>query len=248
MQSQIVRMVGMIYSQLLRSQKGLFALLVDPDKYSFFELKGLSVRAQKSSVDIILLGGSLTQASVDEALMTIRQHSSIPIVLFPGNALQFTPNADAILLLSLISGRNPDFLIGNHVLVSHALRESGMEIIPTGYILIESGAVTSVQYMSNTMSIPRNKGDIVVATAIAGQQLGLRSIYLEAGSGAEHPVPSNIISEVRKCVDLPIIVGGGLRTPKAVRDAREAGGNMVVVGNALEKDAGLLNELVAASR
>lgn len=238
----------MIYSQLLKSQQGLFALLVDPDKYSFLELKGLSQRAQKASVDIILLGGSLTSASVEQTLMTIRQHSSIPIVLFPGNALQFTPSADAILLLSLISGRNPDFLIGNHVLVSQALHESGMEVIPTGYILIESGAVTSVQYMSNTLPIPRNKSDIVAATAIAGQQLGLKSIYLEAGSGAELPVPKEIIGEVRKCVDLPIIVGGGLRTPNVVRDAREAGGNMIVVGNALEKDAGLLNELVAASR
>ncbi|MDD2195750.1 MAG: geranylgeranylglyceryl/heptaprenylglyceryl phosphate synthase [Bacteroidales bacterium] len=238
----------MIYSQLLKSQKGLFALLVDPDKYSFHELKGLSQRAQKASVDIILLGGSLTSASIEQTLMTIRQHSSIPIVLFPGNALQFSPSADAILLLSLISGRNPDFLIGNHVLVSQALHESGMEVIPTGYILIESGAVTSVQYMSNTLPIPRNKSDIVVATAIAGQQLGLKSIYLEAGSGADLPVPKEIICEVRKSVDLPIIVGGGLRTPDAVRGAREAGANMIVVGNVLEKDAGLLSELVGASR
>lgn len=241
-------MVGMVYSQLLKSPKGLFALLVDPDKHSLHQIKELSERAQKAKVDIIMLGGSLTRASVEETLMTIRQYSSIPIVLFPGNALQFTPRADAIFLLSLISGRNSDFLIGNQVLVSHALHESGMEIIPTGYILIESGVVTSVQYMSNTMPIPRNKCDIVVATALAGQQLGLKSIYLEAGSGAEFPVPKDIISEVKKYVDLPIIVGGGLRTPKAVRDAREAGGNMVVVGNVLEKDVGLLNELVAASR
>ncbi|HCX98848.1 MAG TPA: geranylgeranylglyceryl/heptaprenylglyceryl phosphate synthase [Bacteroidales bacterium] len=238
----------MIYSQLLKSQKGLFALLVDPDKYSFHELKGLSQRAQKASVDIILLGGSLTSTGIEQTLMTIKQHSSIPIVLFPGNALQFTPSADAILLLSLISGRNPDFLIGNHVLVSRALHESGMEVIPTGYILIESGAVTSVQYMSDTLPIPRNKSDIVVATAIAGQQLGLKSIYLEAGSGADLPVPKEIISEVRKFVDLPIIVGGGLRTPDAARGAREAGANMIVIGNVLEKDAGLLSELVAASR
>ncbi|MDY0201516.1 MAG: geranylgeranylglyceryl/heptaprenylglyceryl phosphate synthase [Bacteroidales bacterium] len=238
----------MVYNTILNNEKGTFALLIDPDKCNTLEVKRLSERAQEAKVDVILLGGSLTHASVEETLMAIRQHSSIPIVLFPGNALQFTPSADAILLLSLISGRNPDFLIGNHVLVSQALHKSGMEIIPTGYILIESGAVTSVQYMSNTMPIPSNKCDIVVATALAGQQLGLKSIYLEAGSGAKLPVPKNIISEVRKRVNLPLIVGGGLKTPKAIRDAREAGANMVVVGNALEKDAGLLNELVAACR
>lgn len=238
----------MVYSSVLNNETGTFALLIDPDKYNISDIKGLAERAQNANVDIILLGGSLTHVSIEKTLKIIRQYSSIPIILFPGNALQFTPSADAILFLSLISGRNPDFLIGNHVLVSQALHESGMEIIPTGYILIESGVVTSVQYMSNTMPIPRNKPDIVVATALAGQQLGLKSIYLEAGSGAQLPVPNGIISEVRKHIKLPIIVGGGLRTPQAVRDAREAGANMVVVGNALERDTSLLNELVAACR
>ena len=238
----------MVYTQLVKSQKGLFALLVDPDKYSVDDLIDLSQRAQTAGVDMILLGGSITQASIADTLLTIRRYTSIPIVLFPGNAMQFIPTADAILLLSLISGRNPDFLIGNHVLVSHSLRKSGMEIIPTGYILVESGRVTSVQYMSGTVPIPRDKSDIVVATALAGQQLGLKSIYLEAGSGAELPVSTQIISEVRKCVNLPIIVGGGLRNPEQVKAARNAGASMVVVGNALEKDLGILKDLVSACR
>jgi putative glycerol-1-phosphate prenyltransferase len=238
----------MVYTQLVKSQKGLFALLVDPDKYSVDDLIDLSQRAQTAGVDMILLGGSITQASIADTLLTIRRYTSIPIVLFPGNAMQFVPTADAILLLSLISGRNPDFLIGNHVLVSHSLHQSGMEIIPTGYILVESGRVTSVQYMSGTVPIPRDKSDIVVATALAGQQLGLKSIYLEAGSGAELPVSTQIISEVRKCVDLPIIVGGGLRNPEQVKAARNAGASMVVVGNALEKDLGILKDLVIACR
>ncbi len=132
----------MVYTQLVKSQKGLFALLVDPDKYRVDDLINLSQRAQTAGVDMILLGGSITQASIADTLLTIRRYTSIPIVLFPGNAMQFVPTADAILLLSLISGRNPDFLIGNHVLVSHSLHQSGMEIIPTGYILVESGRVT----------------------------------------------------------------------------------------------------------
>jgi len=238
----------MVYTQLVKSQKGLFALLVDPDKYSVDDLIDLSQRAQTAGVDMILLGGSITQASMADTLLTIRRVTSIPIVLFPGNAIQFVPTADAILLLSLISGRNPDFLIGNHVLVSHSLRKSGMEIIPTGYILVESGRVTSVQYMSRTVPIPRDKCDIVIATALAGQQLGLKSIYLEAGSGAEMPVSTQIISEVCKYVDLPIIVGGGLRNPEQVKAARSAGASMVVVGNALEKDLGILKDLVSACR
>ena len=238
----------MVYTQLVKSQKGLFALLVAPDKYRVDDLINLSQRAQTADVDMILLGGSITQASIADTLLTIRRYTSIPIVLFPGNAMQFVPTADAILLLSLISGRNPDFLIGNHVLVSHSLHQSGMEIIPTGYNLVESARVTSVQYMSGTVPIPRDKSDIVVATALAGQQLGLKSIYLEAGSGAELPVSTQIISEVRKCVDLPIIVGGGLRNPEQVKAARNAGASMVVVGNALEKDLGILKDLVIACR
>ncbi len=162
--------------------------------------------------------------------------------------MQFCPLADAILLLSLISGRNPDFLIGNHIHVSKAIKQSGMEVIPTGYMLIESGCITSVQYISNTTPIPSSKHDIAIATALAGQQLGLKAIYLEAGSGADYPVPQKLIEDVRREIELPIIVGGGLNTPEKVNRARLAGANMVVVGNALQNDATLLTRLVEASR
>jgi putative glycerol-1-phosphate prenyltransferase len=151
-------------------------------------------------------------------------------------------------LLSLISGRNPEFLIGNHVVAAHAIKESGMEIIPTGYILIDSGTPTSVQYMSNTMPIPSSKSDIVVATALAGQQLGLKAIYLEGGSGAQLPISVETIVEVKNNISLPIIVGGGLHTPQQVHAARSAGASMVVVGNALEKNIDILKDLVDASR
>jgi phosphoglycerol geranylgeranyltransferase len=238
----------MIQELILNKSKGAFALLIDPDKHSPASICTLAKVAHESGVDAFLLGGSLVRNSMESALNAIRIESNLPVVLFPGSVFQFCSNADAILLLSLISGRNPEFLIGNHVVVAHTLNESGMEIIPTGYILIDSGVRTSVQYMSNTSPIPRNKPDIVVATALAGQQLGLKAIYLEAGSGALEPVPTSLISEVRKNIDLPIIVGGGLSSPNQVKDVRDAGATMVVVGNALEKDPSLLRELVAASR
>ena len=185
---------------------------------------------------------------MENALSAIKSSTSIPVVLFPGNVFQLCPKADAILLLSLISGRNPEFLIGNHVVASYAIRDSGMEVIPTGYILIDSGLPTSVQYMSNTIPIPRNKTDIAIATALAGEQLGLKAIYLEAGSGAKEPVPTNLISQVRSSIQLPIIVGGGLHTPQQILEVRNAGANMVVVGNAVEENPDLLCELVKASR
>lgn len=238
----------MIYAQLSRSSEGLFALLIDPDKYSYSKLPSVARGAQDAQVDFILLGGSIISSNLEKTLLILRENCSIPIILFPGSILQFSPTADGILLLSLISGRNPDFLIGNHIQVSHALHESGMEVIPTGYILIESGVPTSVQYMSNTQPIPRNKSDIVVATALAGQQLGLKSIYLEAGSGALHPVPTETIAQVRKKVTIPLIVGGGLRTPEQVAQVRAAGADLIVVGNALEENFGLLKELSLAAQ
>jgi putative glycerol-1-phosphate prenyltransferase len=238
----------MIQELLFRKDRGSFALLVDPDKHTDRSIRQLARLASECKVDALLLGGSLVRNSMENALAAIKEESELPVVLFPGSIFQFCPNADAILLLSLISGRNPEFLIGNHVVVAHTLNESGMEIIPTGYILIESGLRTSVQYMSNTSPIPRNKPDIAVATALAGQQLGLRAVYLEAGSGATEAVPIEMIKEVRENIKLPIIVGGGIRKPDQVLDARKAGANMIVVGTALEREPTILRDLVAASR
>ena len=238
----------MVFNLIEQDSAGTFALLVDPDKFSSIkEVSRLANHAEKCGVDLIFLGGSLIRKSMENTLFALKEETKIPIVLFPGSVFQLCTQADAILLLSLISGRNPEFLIGNHVVAAHTIKESGMEVIPTGYILIDSGAPSSVQYMSNTTPIPSNKPDIVVPTALAGEQLGLKIIYLEGGSGAKSPIPVDVISEVRKNISLPIIVGGGLRTPKQVKDVMRAGASMVVLGNAIEGNGNLLEELVFAS-
>ena len=228
----------MIYQRIVesRGKDKLFALLLDPDKCDSSHLNRLLSIAPSCGVSMVFVGGSLVNANVDSFISEIKKESSLPVVLFPGNALQFSAKADAILFLSLISGRNPDFLIGNHVIVSGAIKRSGVEVIPTGYVLIDGGVQTSVQYMSSTMPIPSNKIDIAVATALAGEQLGLKLIYLEAGSGAKQPVPVDIIKAVKSEINVPLIVGGGLRTPEQVKAAWDAGADMVVVGNALEND------------
>jgi phosphoglycerol geranylgeranyltransferase len=228
----------MIYSKIIESlgKEKLFALLIDPDKCNADHLSKLLPIANQNNIAMILIGGSLVNSNNHHLIEEIKKDSTIPIVLFPGNALQFAPNSDAIFLLSLISGRNPEFLIGNHILVSGTIKRSGIEVIPTGYILIDGGVQTSVQYMSNTMPIPSNKIEIAVATALAGEQLGLKLIYLEAGSGAKNPVPAEMIKAIRDEIKIPLIVGGGLKTPEHVTAAWNAGADMVVVGNAIEND------------
>jgi putative glycerol-1-phosphate prenyltransferase len=238
----------MLYKKIVESSKGLFAVLIDPDKYNEQSISEISKLAAKCDVDFFLLGGSLVKSNMEVTLANIRKNSTIPVILFPGSPLQFTSEADAILLLSLISGRNADFLIGNHVLIANALNESKMEIIPTGYILVSNGHPTSVQYMSNTMPIPPDKPEITVSTAIAGEQLGLKAIYLEAGSGASMPIPVTTIKQVHAKVNIPIIVGGGIKTPSQVKAARNAGAKMIVVGNLLENNPELLSDLVKACR
>ena len=237
----------MIYQRIVesREKEKLFALLLDPDKCDSQHLNKLLSIASESGVSMLMVGGSLVNANVDQFISEIKKCTNLPVVLFPGNALQFSAKADAILFLSLISGRNPDFLIGNHVIVSGAIKRSGVEVIPTGYILIDGGVQTSVQYMSSTMPIPSTKTDIAVATALAGEQLGLKLIYLEAGSGAKQPVPVDVIKAVKSEISVPLIVGGGLRTPEQVKAAWDAGADMVVVGNALEND---INKLPLMAR
>jgi phosphoglycerol geranylgeranyltransferase len=229
----------MVYKKIAESQgrEKLFALLLDPDKYSTKDLGNVLNSASLGKITMLMVGGSLINSNINSFIDEIRKICKLPIVLFPGNANHFTDKADAILLLSLISGRNADFLIGNQVAVSTAIKRSGIEVLPTGYILIDGGIQTSVQYMSNTMPIPASKIDIAVATAIAGEQLGLKLIYLEAGSGAKYPVPVEMIAVIRKEINIPLIVGGGLRTPEMVKAAWDAGADMVVVGNAFENNS-----------
>lgn len=236
-------LVNMIYNKIIesRGKKKLFALLLDPDKCNPDHLHKVLHIACQGKVSMLLVGGSLVNTDINTFISKVKAESQVPIVLFPGNAIQFANGADAILLLSLISGRNPDFLIGNHVIVSGAIKRSGVEVIPTGYLLIDGGVHTSVQYMSNTMPIPSSKIDIAVATALAGEQLGLKMIYLEAGSGAKFPVPIEMISAIRKEINIPIIVGGGLKSPEQINSAWDAGADMVVVGNAIENNVEFLS-------
>lgn len=223
--------MGIVYDKIV---KGGLAILLDPDKESQVNVDATVVHGQYAGASLFLVGGSLVTKPLDEFVFNLRAKTSLPVVLFPGSAMQFTPNADGILFLSLISGRNPDFLIGHHVAIAPMLKQSGVEVVPTGYILIDGGSPTSVQYMSQTMPVPANKPDIAVATAIAGELLGLKAIYLEAGSGAKNTVPTKLIEAVRKAISLPLIVGGGIRTKQQYIDALNAGANLVVVGNGFE--------------
>jgi putative glycerol-1-phosphate prenyltransferase len=228
----------------LKGSKKAFAWLIDPDKCDDQHLFPQIEIANLSGVDIILVGGSLVFNHIEFLITRIRTRTSIPVILFPGSPLQVSSQADAILLLSLISGRNPEYLIGNHVVAAPFLRESGLEIIPTGYLLINGGRQTSVSYMSNTQPIPSDKPDIAQATAIAGEMLGLKVVYLDAGSGALNPVPMEMISSVASEIQVPLFIGGGIRTVEDVRNAYEAGADVVVVGNATEGNTNGLRQLV----
>ena len=219
------------------------AILIDPGKYGVNHLVTLLQLMQQNPPHYVLVGGSITSASMDETIALIRQYLSVPVILFPGSATQFTPKADALMYLSLISGRNPDYLIGQHVLSSIPIKRSGLKVIPVGYMLVESGRMTSVEYISNTKPIPSNKADIAVCTAVAGELLGMKSIYLEGGSGADLPVPGEMIRAVKKNISIPLIVGGGIRTVEALKNAYASGADVVVVGNILEEKPELYTEL-----
>ena len=224
----------------------MIALLVDPDKSDKKDCNQIGESAAAAGVDFFFVGSSLITGNNFEACLTELKSFGIPVILFPGNAMQVSNNAKALLFLSLISGRNPEMLIGRHVLAAPVLKKSSLEIIPTGYMLIDSGTPTSVSYMSGTMPIPHDKDDIAVCTAQAGELLGLKLIYLDAGSGARFTISTRMIESVKKNISVPLIVGGGIRTPEKIADMCRAGADLIVVGNALEKDPGLIPELVSA--
>jgi len=218
------------------------ALLLDPDKAQGDSLINILKIAADSNVDYILAGGSITFNSIDILIDNIRELCSIPVILFPGNLLQLTRNADTILLLSLISGRNPELLIGNHVIAAPYLKDVKDKLLPVGYILISCGNKTSVEYISQTEAIPCDKPDIVVATALAGEMMGLRMIYLEAGSGALNTVPISIVKAVRENISIPLTVGGGIKTGNEVEELFNAGADMIILGNGVEKNPNLLKD------
>ncbi len=235
------------FQQAKANQQKKFVVLIDPDKVRLGNMDKVLDLAVEAKVDYFFIGGSLiVNNMLDQCLLSIKERCRIPMILFPGNSLQLSWKADAILFLSLISGRNADLLIGNHVIAAPYLKLSPLEVLPTGYMLIDGGAPTSVLYMSNTRPIPTHKEDIAVCTAMAGEMLGLRLLFMDAGSGAVTPVTEDIIESVSGAISIPLIVGGGIRTPeKAAANAR-AGADVIVVGNAIEKDPNLVREMAEA--
>jgi phosphoglycerol geranylgeranyltransferase len=223
-------------------RKKSIALLIDPDKSDNDRLSSLIKIASESGTDYIMVGGSLTFSGTDELIRSIKTKCSVPVVLFPGNLLQLSTNADIILLLSLISGRNPELLIGNHVIAAPFLKSIKEKIVSVGYILINCGTKTSVEYISQTEAIPSDKTEIAVATALAGEMLGLKTIYLEAGSGATYHVPLQMIKAVNEALSIPLIVGGGIKEREIIRDVFNAGADMIVLGNGCEQHPELLLE------
>ena len=232
------------YSSILKSKeqgKKQFAVLIDPDKFKSTKIIKL---AESVGTDFILVGGSLiSSGNFEKCIKNIKAITSIPVIIFPGNNLQVSKSADSILLLSLISGRNPDFLIGQHVISAPFLKSSGLEIIPTGYMLIESEKQTAASYMSNTIPIPNDKYDIAMSTAMAGEMLGLKLIYMDAGCGDKKSVPSEMINKVSSSIKIPLVIGGGINSAAKATAACKAGADIIVVGNALEKDSSLIRNI-----
>ncbi len=227
--------------------KKSFAVLIDPDKVNEQKISELVELTAAAKVDYLLVGGSLVISNhLDEVVIRIKRESDIPVILFPGTPSQVSRHADALLYLSLISGRNPELLIGQHVISAPFVKQSGLEIISTGYMVIDGGAPTTVSYISNAAPIPSDKNEIAMCTAMAGEMLGMKLIYMDAGSGARRTIAENMIEKVAAVIEAPLVVGGGISDPeKAYRNCK-AGADLIVVGNAIEKDPSLIREMSAA--
>lgn len=230
-----------------KNNQKLLAVLVDPDKGKKEHLSQLAAIANEAKVDLFFVGGSLMVGDeMEETISTLKSLSNIPIILFPGSPSQVCDKADGILFLSLISGRNPDLLIGQQVIAAPAIKKSGLEVLPTGYMLIDGGRPTTASYISASLPIPANKPEIAAVTAMAGEMMGLRLMYADAGSGADQPVSQTTISAIKKVVNTPLIVGGGMKSVKDVINAYNAGADIAVVGNAFEDNPELLGEIAEA--
>lgn len=229
-----------------RKQQGRksLAVLIDPDNVTAAELVEVTEAAEASGADLLFVGGSLMVTDrLDEYIRIIKAHCSLPVILFPGSALQISNEADAILFLSLISGRNAELLIGHHVLAAPYLKATSLEILPTGYMLVDGGNATTVSYMSNSTPIPHDKPPIAVSTAMAGEMLGLRMMYMDAGSGANRTISPEMIAKVAQNIEVPLIVGGGIDSPEKAAALVQAGADVVVVGNAIEREVGLIKQI-----
>lgn len=243
-------MINRIYNSLAekkRQGKKSFAVLVDPDKVNDEKMQRLIDLAIAAKVDYFLVGGSLVISNyLDECVQFIKRSCNIPVILFPGSPSQVSKYADALLYLSLISGRNPELLIGQHVVSAPYVKQSGLEIMSTGYMVIDGGAPTTVSYISGAAPLPSDKDDIAMCTAMAGEMLGMKLIYMDSGSGAKRPIPESMIEKVSRSISVPIIVGGGITEPEKAYLNCKAGADVIVVGNAIEKDESLIAELAAA--
>lgn len=239
-----------IYPSLCRRKangKKSFAVLIDPDKVDNNKMNQLIKLSISSGVDYFLVGGSLVISTyLDECVQIIKRNCSIPVLLFPGSSTQISKYADALLYLSLISGRNPELLIGQHVISAPAIKKTGLEIISTGYMVIDGGAPTTVSYISNASPLPADKNEIAMCTAMAGEMLGMKLIYMDAGSGAKRPITESMIELVSSNIDVPLIIGGGITDPEKAYLNCKAGADMIVVGNAIEKDESLIMEMASA--
>lgn len=239
-----------VYQSLVerkKSGKKSFVVLLDPDKMAAASLSPLLEMANNAGVDYFFVGGSLVISDhLDDCIHQIKKESSIPVILFPGSPQQLSRYADALLYLSLISGRNAELLIGQHVISAPFVKKSGLEIMSTGYMVIDGGAPTTVSYISGASPIPADKAEIALCTAMAGEMLGSKLIYMDAGSGAKKPITEEMIGLVAKNIDVPLVVGGGIRDAEKAYLNCKAGADVIVVGNAIEKDPSLLEEMAAA--
>ncbi|HEY0041125.1 MAG TPA: geranylgeranylglyceryl/heptaprenylglyceryl phosphate synthase [Flavisolibacter sp.] len=239
-----------VYQSMAEKKKSgqkAFAVLIDPDKVTSSSLSSLVQSANASNVDYLFVGGSLVVSDhLDECIEQIKKETAIPVILFPGSPSQLSKYADALLYLSLISGRNPELLIGQHVISAPFVKKSGLEIISTGYMVIDGGAPTTVSYISGAAPIPADKAEIALCTAMAGEMLGQKLIYMDAGSGAKKPITEEMILLVAQNIDVPLVVGGGIRDAEKAYLNCKAGADVIVVGNAIEKEPSLLEEIAAA--
>ncbi|MBA2248685.1 MAG: geranylgeranylglyceryl/heptaprenylglyceryl phosphate synthase [Chitinophagaceae bacterium] len=243
-------MLNRIYNSLTDKKqlaKKSFAVLVDPDKVNDQKMAQLIDLAVAARVDYFLVGGSLVISNyLDECVQFIKRSCNIPVILFPGSPTQVSKYADALLYLSLISGRNAELLIGQHVVSAPYVKQSGLEIMSTGYMVIDGGAPTTVSYISNATPLPADKNEIAMCTAMAGEMLGMKLIYMDAGSGAKRPITESMIDKVSQCISVPLIIGGGITDPEKAYLNCKAGADVIVVGNAIEKDENLIREMAEA--
>ena len=250
MQESTNTILGNIYQSLVQKKaqgKKSFSVLIDPDKVNDANMEQLIRLATDANVDYFLVGGSLVISSyLDECIQYIKKSCSIPVVLFPGSPSQVSSYADGLLYLSLISGRNPELLIGQHVVSAPIVRKSGLEIMSTGYMVIDGGAPTTVSYISNATPLPSDKNEIAMCTAMAGEMLGMKLIYMDAGSGARRAIAETMIQKVASCIEVPLIIGGGITQPEKAYLNCKAGADVIVVGNAIEKDPMLIKEIASA--